>query len=75
MINQPKKKKNKMCMKSFWIIFFVCLIGEDEDYTTVCLLGYEYIKNRYRLIAHDSSRQKELDADPKAIQHIQFFGQ
>ena len=39
------------------------------------MLDYEYIKNHYRLIAVDSSRQKELDADPKAIQQIQFVEQ
>ena len=32
-------------------------------------------KNHYRLIAVDLSRQKELDADPKAIQEIQFVDQ
>ena len=41
--------------------------GEVEDYTTGCLLDYEYIQNHYRLIAVDLSRQKELHADPKAI--------
>ena len=46
-----------------------------EDYTTGCYLDYDYIKNHYRLIAVDLSRQKELDADPKAIQQIEFFGQ
>ena len=40
------------------------------EYTTGCLLDYEYVKNHYRLIAVDLSRQKELDADPKAIQQI-----
>ena len=40
---------------------------QGKDYTTGCLLDYEYIKNHYRLIAVDLSRQKELDADPKAI--------
>ena len=49
--------------------------GQGEDYTTGCLLDYEYIKNNYRLIAVDLSRQKELDADPKAIQQIEFVGQ
>ena len=48
---------------------------EGEDYTTGCLLDYEYVKNHYRLIAVDLSRQKELDADPEAIQQIEFVGQ
>ena len=43
-------------------------------YTTGCLMDYEYIKNRYRLIAVeiDLSRQKGLDADSKAVQQIEF---
>ena len=49
--------------------------GQGEDYTTGCLLDYDYIKNHYRLIAVDLSRQKEVDADPKAIQQIKFVGQ
>ena len=49
--------------------------GQGEDYTTGCLLDYDYIKNHYRLIAVDLSRPKELDADPKAIQEIEFVGQ
>ena len=38
-------------------------------------LYYYYMKNHYRLIAVDLSRQKELDADPKSIQQIEFVGQ
>ena len=34
----------------------------------------KYIKNHYRLIAVDLSRQKELDVDPKAIEQIEFVG-
>ena len=49
--------------------------GQDEDYTTGCLLDYDYIKNHYRLITVVLSGQKELDADPKAIQQIEFVGQ
>ena len=49
--------------------------GQDEDYTTGCLLDYDYIKNHYRLIAIDLSRKKELDADAKAIQLIEFVEQ
>ena len=32
--------------------------GQREDYTTGCLLSYDYIKNHYWLIAADMSRQK-----------------
>ena len=48
--------------------------GQGEDYSTRCLLDYGYIKNHYRLIAADFSRQKEIDADPKAFQQIEFIG-
>ena len=37
--------------------------------------GYEYIQNHHRLIAVDLRGQKKLDADPKAIQRIEFVGQ
>ena len=49
--------------------------GQGEDYTVGCFLDYEDIKNNYKLIAADSSTQKELDAYPKAIQQIEFVGQ
>ena len=39
-------------------------------YITRCLLDYDCIKT----LAVDLSRQKELDADPKAIEQIEFFG-
>ena len=35
------------------------------------MLDHDHIENHYRLIQVDLSRQKELDADPKAIQQIQ----
>ena len=49
--------------------------GQSENYTIGCLLDYDYIKNHYRLIVVDLSKQKEVDADPKAIQQIEFGGQ
>ena len=49
--------------------------GQGEDYTTRYLLDYEYVKKNYRLIAVDLSRQKKLDADPKAIQQIELVRQ
>ena len=39
------------------------------------MLYYEYIKNLYRLIEVDLSLQKELYANPKSIQQIEFDGQ
>ena len=51
------------------------ITGQGEDYTTGCLLDYDYIRNHYMLIAVDLKRQKELNADPKAIQQIAFVGQ
>ena len=41
--------------------------GQDEDYTTGCFLDYDYITDHYKLITIDLRRQKELDADLKAI--------
>ena len=48
--------------------------GQEDDYTTRCLLDYAYVKDNYRLIAVDLSKQKALDADPRAIQQIVFQG-
>ena len=48
--------------------------GKGDDYTTRCLLDYQYFKDHYNLIAVDLSKQKELDADPRAIQQIEFYG-
>ena len=48
--------------------------GYGDDYTTGSLLDYTYFKDNYRLIAVDLSKQKALDADPKAIQQIIFTG-
>ena len=41
--------------------------GQGDDYTTGCLLDYEYVKEHYRLIAIDLSKQQKLNADPKAM--------
>ena len=49
--------------------------GQGEEYTTGCLLDYDYIRNHYRLLAVGLTRQKELDADPKVIQPIEFIRQ
>ena len=46
--------------------------GQGDDYTTGCLLDYQYFKDHYQLITVDLSKQKELDADPRAVQQIEF---
>ena len=38
--------------------------GQEDDYATGCLLDYIYFKNYYEIIT--------LDAEPKAIQQINF---
>ena len=48
------------------------MIGKVEDYTTGSLLDYNYFKEHYKLLAVDLSKQKELDADPRAIQQTEF---
>ena len=37
-------------------------------------MDYAHFKDNYRLIAVDLSKQKALDADPRAIQQIVFQG-
>ena len=46
--------------------------GQEDDYTTGCLLDYSYFADTYKMIAVDLSKQQALDADPRAIQQINF---
>ena len=46
--------------------------SQGDDYTTGCLLDYSYFKDHYKMIAIDLSKQQALDADPRAIQQINF---
>ena len=46
--------------------------GQGDDYTTGCLLDFLYFANTYKMIAVDLSKQQALDADPRAIQQINF---
>ena len=48
------------------------MTGKGEDYTTGSLLDFDYFKKHYKLVAVDLSKKKELDADPRAIQQIEF---
>ena len=48
--------------------------GHGDDYTTGCLLDYNYFKKYYEMIAIDLNKQEALDADPKTIRQINFTG-
>ena len=36
------------------------------------MLDFNYFDKHYKLVAVDLSKQKQLDADPRAIQQIEF---
>ena len=46
--------------------------GQGYDFTTGCLLNHNYFKNYYKMKAIDLSKHEPLNADPKAIQIINF---
>ena len=48
--------------------------GWGDDYTTGCLLGYNYFNDYYKMIGVDFSKQQALDTDPKTTQQINFKG-
>ena len=48
--------------------------GQGDDYTTGCLLDYCYFKDHYKMTAMYLSKQQALDANPRAIQQINFTG-
>ena len=46
--------------------------GQCDDYTAGSLLNFSYFKNYCQMIAIDLSKQPALDANPKAIQQMNF---
>ena len=46
--------------------------GKGDDYITGCLLDYSYFKENSKMIAIDLGKQQALDADPRAIEQINF---
>ena len=66
-LDQPTKN-NKVTYENIIKI----ATGQGDDYTTGCLLDYSYFSNTYKMIAVDLSKQQALDADPSAIQQINF---
>ena len=68
-LNQPVKNS----MKTYDNLRKIAT-GQGDDYTTGCSRDYKYFKEDYNMIAVDLSKQQALDADPKAIQQINFTG-
>ena len=48
--------------------------GQGGDYTTGCLLDYNYFKNYYKMITIDLSKEQPIYVDPKSIQQINSTG-
>ena len=48
--------------------------GQGDDYKTDYKLDFPNTEKNYRLTAGDFSKQKALDADPKAIKQFIFPG-
>ena len=67
LFNQPINNDFKT-YENIWKI----ATGQRDYYTTGCLLDYPYFKENYKMIAIDLSKQQALDADPRAIQQINF---
>ena len=61
-------KNNKVTYKKIRKI----ATGQGDDYTTGFLLDYPYFMDTYKMIPADLSKQQALDADPRAIQQINF---
>ena len=46
--------------------------GRSEDYSTGCLLDYDYYIKDFNIVGIDLSHQAVLDSDPKINQQIEF---
>ena len=60
-------------LKTFDYIRKIVTVPGD-DYTVGCLLHYNHFNKYDKMMAIDLSKQQALDADPKAIQQINFTG-
>ena len=61
-----EEKSSKQPVKNYLITYEniqKIATGQGDDYTTGCLLDYNYFKNCYKMIAMDLSKQQELEAD------------
>ena len=61
---------NKKWFKNMWKHPKDCHSG--DDYTTDCLVDYNYFKNYYKMIAIDLTKQQVFNGGLRAIQQINF---
>ena len=52
----------KKWFNNIWNIWKIAT-GQGDDYSTGCLLDYNYFTNYYKTITTDLGRQQALDAD------------
>ena len=52
--------------------FLKMTTGRSEDYSTGCLLDYDYYIKDFNIVGIDLSHQAVLDSDPKINQQIEF---
>ena len=50
------------------------MASQEDNYATDYRLDYSYLKENYKKIATDLSKEQALDSDPKTIQQINFTG-
>ena len=61
-----EEKSSKQPVKNYLITYEniqKIATGQGDDYTTGCLLDYNFFKNYFKMIAIDLSKQQELEAD------------
>ena len=66
--DQPVKN-NLKTYDNIWKI----TTSQRDDYTTGCVLGYNYFNKYYKIIAIDLSKQQALNANPKTLQKNEFY--
>ena len=63
-INDQIKRYDEISKSATW---------QRDGYSTGCLLDYQYFKDHYQLTAVDPSKQKELEANSRAVHQIEFY--
>ena len=47
--------------------------GRSEDYSTGCLIDYDWYLKDFNIVAIDLSHQSVLNSDPKFFQQLEFI--